>query len=130
MNPGHSDSPEASWEALRDEVVEDIGALIEDVVATRAGLKAYQAVLEKNRRHLAGGGHVDATPELFDLRAERTALTDRLNNLERARSAARLALWRLQVAEGTTIAEIARVWGFSRQLISRALSSETRRAAE
>jgi hypothetical protein len=122
VEPASSASPEVSWDALRDEAVSNIETLIADVDATCDDLRAYQKVLEKNRVHLAGGGRVDQTPALFDLRAVRTTLTDRLGTLERARGGARLALWRLQVAEGTTIAEIARMWGFSRQLVSRALT--------
>ena len=64
---------------------------------------------------------------LYNVATVRMTLTDRLNRIERLRSAARLALWRLQVTEGTTIAEIARGWGFSRQLVSRALASEDSR---
>jgi AraC-like DNA-binding protein len=117
----------ASWETLRDEALGEIDALIEDVTATHNDLRAYQAVLEKNRKHLARGGRVTETPALFDIRSVRTTLTERLNALERSRGAARLALWRLQLAEATTIAEIARVWGFSRQLVSRALAGRDAR---
>ena len=123
MEPGHTASPEVSWDALREQAIADIDALIDDVAATRADLRSYQSVLEQNRRHLERGGRVDETPVLFNIRSERTALTERLGSLERTRTAARLALWRLQVAEGATIAEVARLWGFSRQLVSRALAN-------
>jgi hypothetical protein len=123
VEPGHAASPEVSWDALRDTAIADINALIDDVTATRADLRSYQSVLEKNRRHLERGGRIDETPALFNIQAERIALTERLGSLERTRAAARLALWRLQVAEGATIAEVARVWGFSRQLVSRALAN-------
>ena len=87
-------------------------------------------MLEKNREHLANGGRVNETPALFDLGSVRMTLTERLASLERTRYAARLALWRLQVAEGTSIAEIARMWGFSRQLVSRALAGRDPRRHE
>jgi hypothetical protein len=123
-------SPAASWDDLRDEAISNIDALIQEVVATRNDLGAYQTVLENNREHLARDGRVTETPALFDLRSARTTLTQRLGSLERLRGAARLALWRLQRAEGTTIAEIARVWGFSRQLVSRALAGGDSRRSE
>jgi hypothetical protein len=127
---GDSASPAASWETLRDEAINSIDALIEDVIATRNDLGAYQAVLEKNRTHLADGARVNETPALFDLGSVRATLSERLSSLERTRYAARFALWRLQVAEGTSIAEIARMWGFSRQLVSRALASRDPRRTE
>lgn len=112
-----------SWETLRDEAIEELNGLIEAVVEARDNLHSYQSVLEKNRRHLGKGGRVNETPAMFDIRAVRTALTERLDRLERARNSTRLALWRLQLAEDTKISEIARMWGFSRQLVSRSLSS-------
>jgi hypothetical protein len=127
---GESAAPAASWETLRDEALSKVDTLIEDVIATRSDLGAYQAVLEKNRKHLAQGARVNETPALFDLGSVRMTLTERLTSLERTRYAARFALWRLQVAEGTSIAEIARMWGFSRQLVSRALASRDPRRKE
>ena len=127
---GDSASSAASWETLRDEAIGNIDILIADVTATQNDLRSYQTVLEKNREHLANGGRVDETPALFDLRSVRRTLTERLNSLERTRHAARLTLWRLQVMEGTTIAEIARMWGFSRQLVSRALTGRDARRSE
>ena len=61
---------------------------------------------------------------LFDLPSLRSTLTERLDLVERARMDCRRALWRLQVAEGATIAEVAREWGLSRQLVSRALAND------
>ena len=117
---------EASWEALRDEAVGDIDSLIAEVTEARKDLRAYRSTLEQNRLHLSRGGRVFETPALFDIRTVRTTLTERLDRLDRARNAARESLWRLQVSEGTTLAEIARVWGFSRQLVSRALGGGRR----
>jgi len=130
VKQGDSASPAASWDTLRDEAISNIDRLIEDVDATQADLRSYRTVLEKNREHLAHGGRVNQTPALFDIRSVRTTLTERLNSLERTRNASRLALWRLQVAEDTTIAEIARMWGFSRQLVSRALTSREPRGTK
>ena len=127
---GDSASPAASWDTLRDEAISSIDTLIADVIATRDDLDAYQAVLEKNREHLAHGARVNETPALFDLGSVRMTLTQRLASLERTRYGARFALWRLQVAEGTSIAEIARMWGFSRQLVSRALAGRDPRRQE
>jgi hypothetical protein len=110
-------------EALRHDALDGLDALIEVVAEARKDLRSYQTVLEKNRRHLARGGRASDMAVRFDVQAVRTSLSDRLESVERRRSASRVSLWRLQVSEGRTIAEIARVWGLSRQLISRALRS-------
>ena len=111
-------------EALRRQALDDLDALIEVAAETRQGLRQYQSVLEKNRRRLARGGRASEMPTIYDVRAVRTTITDRLDRLERARNASRCSLWRLQVSEGTTLTEIARVWGLSRQLVSRALARD------
>jgi len=112
-----------SVDALRDQALRDIEALRETVVDARTNLRSYQSALEKNYRHLRAGGRVSEMQSLFDVSAVRTSLTARLDAVERARSVSRLSLWRLQLTEGTTIAEIGRVWGLSRQLVSRALGA-------
>jgi hypothetical protein len=107
---------------LRDHALADLDALIQ--VAADAGreLRSYQSELEKNRRQLDRGDLACEMAAGVEFRTVRSELTDGLDHLERARNASRRSLWRLQLSEGTTIAEIARSWGFSRQLVSRALA--------
>jgi hypothetical protein len=111
-------------EALREHALEDLDSLIDAAADARRDLRSYQSVLEKNRRNLAQGGRASDISTRFDVRAVRTSLTERLDQVERARNSSRRSLWRLQLSEGTTIAEIARSWGISRQLVSRTLRSE------
>jgi hypothetical protein len=118
-----SGSVEAAHNALRDQSLDELDQLIDAVASARKDLRSYQSVLEKNRRHLEVGGRASDMAVRFDVPAVRTSLTDRLDHVERARNASRRSLWRLQASEGRTIAEIARMWGLSRQLISRALRS-------
>jgi hypothetical protein len=118
-----SGSPEAEREALRARALADLDALIQISQDARRDIRSYQSALEKNYRHLTRGGRASDMSGLFDVSAVRANFTDRLNSIERARSLSRRSLWRLQVFEGMTIAEIARAWGFSRQLVSRALSA-------
>jgi len=118
-----SASAAQSWDALRDAALTDIDALIDAAARAREYLLSYESTLAKNRAHLASGGRASDMTALFDLKAVRTSATDHLNRIERARSVSRLSLWRLQLAEGATIAGIARLWGFSRQLVSRALAA-------
>jgi hypothetical protein len=108
--------------ALRDQALADLDALIEVAADARRELRSYQSELEKNRRQLDRGDLACDIAARVEFRTVRSALTDRLNHIERARNASRRSLWRLQLSEGATIADIARSWGFSRQLVSRALA--------
>jgi hypothetical protein len=123
-------SVETDHEALRQQALADLGALIQIAEEARRDIRSYQSALEKTCRHLTRGGRARDMIGLFDVPAVRASFTDRLNSIERARSISRRSLWRLQVFEGMTIAEIARAWGFSRQLVSRALSSREDARAE
>ena len=130
MAPGQTAGAEASWEALRDQAVRDLDEFIESAIETRKSLRTFQAALEKNRRHLARGGRASEMSTLFDLPSLRASLTDWLTEIERTRAAARVSLWRLLLAEGMTIAEVGRICGVSRQLVSRTLAATTRSAAK
>jgi hypothetical protein len=121
MEPGNA----RSSATLRDHALGDLDALIEIIAEARTDLRSYQSALNKTRRHLEAGGRASDTSALFDIATVRMTFSDRLNRIERARSASRLSFWRLQVSEGKTIADVARSWGFSRQLVSRALLSRS-----
>ena len=124
MANGQTDPVDVPRGSLRDQALTDLDALIAAIAEAHRDLTLFQTALEKNRQHLAEGGRASDMTTLFNVATVRMTLTDRLNRIERLRSTSRLALWRLQVTEGTTIAEIARGWGFSRQLVSRALATE------
>ena len=110
---------------MRDQAITTLDDFIEALTDARGDLHEIQSALEANRRHLVGGGRANDMTALFDLPSLRLTLTERLDRIERARMECRRALWRLQVSEGATIAEIAREWGLSRQLVSRALSNDS-----
>ncbi|HSB85766.1 MAG TPA: hypothetical protein VLD86_05625 [Ilumatobacteraceae bacterium] len=57
----------------------------------------------------------------FPIAEERTRLTRALDEYETRRRAARVALWRVMLAEGCSIGEVSRIFGLSRQLVSRQL---------
>jgi hypothetical protein len=117
-----ADSTQAS-EALRTQAIATLGEFMQALTDARTDLDDFHAALETNRRHLIAGGRANDMTGLFDLPSLRSTLTERLDLVERARMDCRRALWRLQMAEGATIAEIAREWGLSRQLVSRALAN-------
>jgi hypothetical protein len=112
-----------SHDRLRRQTIEDLDALIQATVHTRRDLRTYQTAAEQNRRYLAAGGAASDMTKQFDGATLRATFSDSVSNLEGVRTRARRSVWRLQVAEGMTISEIARAWGLSRQLVSRSLAS-------
>jgi hypothetical protein len=129
VTTGKSDPPRASPESLRDESVRDLAALIRVVAEVRNDLRAYEAVLKKVHQHLSAGSAAAEVSSRYDVGAVRAQFTQGLNGIERARGTARLSLWRLQLSEGSTITDIARAWGLSRQFVSRALAGTSRTGA-
>jgi len=122
MARGTSVPAESSPTALRDQALADLAVLIQVAGDVLRDLHSYQTAMEKDRGSLERGDRASEMAARLEFRIVRSELTDRLDHLERARNASRRSLWRLQLSEGTTIAEIARSWGFSRQLVSRALA--------
>ncbi len=61
--------------------------------------------------------------EKFDVSAARQRLTSALDAFETQRRNARVALWRVMIDEGCSIGEVSRIFGLSRQLVSRQLHS-------
>jgi hypothetical protein len=70
---------------------------------------------------------LDVEPSISTLAAaypipqERVRLATALDNYETYRRDARIELWRVMLAEGSSIGEIGRIFGLSRQLVSRQL---------
>lgn len=123
MVGGDTGSLSESSEALRAQALAALDEFIQATADARDDLSSFQAALEKNRTFLGEGGRAADMPALFDIPTLRSSLTDVLERVEQTRMASRRTLWRLQISEGKSIADIARSWGLSRQLVSRALSS-------
>jgi hypothetical protein len=70
---------------------------------------------------------LDTEPSITKLTArfpvveERSRQVTALDAYESCRREARIALWRVMLAEGCSIGEISRIFGLSRQLVSRQL---------
>jgi len=74
------------------------------------------------RQHIERGGQVSDFANLIHPAALRTSLSTSLDNLERTRHQAQRQLFRILRNEGKSMAEIARAWGISRQLVSRLIN--------
>jgi DNA-directed RNA polymerase specialized sigma24 family protein len=73
------------------------------------------------RDHLRKGGRVSDFETFIDPIPLRAGLSSTLNDFEHRRHEAQRALFRIMQAEGQSISDIARMWGISRQLVSRIL---------
>ncbi|MGZ6992660.1 MAG: hypothetical protein ACXVKJ_16235 [Ilumatobacteraceae bacterium] len=67
---------------------------------------------------------ISALASNYPVAEERKRLTVALDNYETCRRDARIALWQLMLSEGRSIGEISRIFGLSRQLVSRQLRDD------
>jgi DNA-directed RNA polymerase specialized sigma subunit len=115
---GSSTSPN-STDQLRASYV----SAIDDAQA--ASDRTMQALADaRNAREVARDIVLSGQPladlgDAVEMRETRASLADELADLERARHEAQRLLFRLLQIEGRTLAEIARMYGISRQLVSR-----------
>jgi DNA-directed RNA polymerase specialized sigma subunit len=93
--------------------------------ALRAGATARQIM----REHLGAGGRVSDIDRLIEPEAVRAGVSRALSDLERARHHARRLLFQLLQSEGCTLTEIGRMWGISRQLVSRLVNEPAARSS-
>jgi hypothetical protein len=85
----------------------------------RQTLRSTQTAVTRVRRQLERDDPLAPVILKNGVAAHRVELTDTLAALEEARRHMRMACFRLGLQEGASIGELARLWGFSRQLASR-----------
>jgi hypothetical protein len=105
--------------SLRDEAVRDLEALITAVDQLGACLRSTQGSYTDVKRAVEEGGSVAVALRSAGADETRQAMTAALDDFERCRHVSRLSLIAAELAEGSTINEISRTWGISRQLASR-----------
>ena len=71
------------------------------------------------RDHIREGGNVTDFAEVIDPKSMRASLSNVLDTLEQSRHQSQRLLFHLLLAEGMSMSEIGRMWGISRQLVSR-----------
>jgi predicted ArsR family transcriptional regulator len=86
--------------------------------------RSLRVQVQAFRRHIERGGSL-TDPAIVDRIAKRrAALTGAIKHTEHARHESQRLLYELARSEGMSVAAIARAWGVSRQLISRALNED------
>jgi hypothetical protein len=96
--------------------------LQKDVASLRKSLRVAETGLDRVCRRLEAGHPLHEVIDEIGLTEMRVDLRERLSTFEVARHRMRVACFRLSLTEGMSIAEIARLWGISRQLASRMIN--------
>lgn len=100
-------------------LVRAMDALRKQVDETRAVLQRYQRVSAKVVQRVEEGGPLATALKEVEGPIRRREVTESLDALEVARHRVRLAMFSLGAAQGTSISELGRQLGISRQLASR-----------
>ena len=120
----HSDRPELVRECL-----DALDALAAAETSLREQLQSLRASAVAIHRYLDGGGLSQGLADVIDITGQRSASGDALRGVESGRVRVQHAIYRLAAADGMNAADIGRVWGVSRQLVSRVLNRETDQAS-
>jgi DNA-directed RNA polymerase specialized sigma subunit len=92
----------------------------EDAARTmRRAIDDASASLSILRRHVGGGGSMSDIATLVEAQPRRAELSSAIDRLERTRHTAQRLLFRSLVAENMSMADIGRMFGISRSLVSR-----------
>ncbi len=112
---------------LREESIRTLREMEEAIVRTRNQLKTMETVMRRARRLLDAGRPAREVAQLANVAQARAATSAIIREVQGARHRAQRAQFKLAAAEGSTMAEIARGWGVSRQLVSRMVKEPSQR---
>jgi DNA invertase Pin-like site-specific DNA recombinase len=108
----------------RREYLDAIAALDEADRALRVQLARARRNRALLRKYLGAGGDAAGCREVLDLRGATHDFDGAVTRLLAQRRRAQKAMYQLSAAEGMTATEIARMWGVSRQFVSRTLNDD------
>jgi hypothetical protein len=91
----------------------------QEAATLRTALRRYERALERVGRHIERDVPLHEAMGQIGVAGLRAELVERLTRFEAARHRMRSASFRVSLAEGLSIGDIARLWGISRQLASR-----------
>jgi hypothetical protein len=112
----------------RAETVQGVELLIESMADARRAIRASEVAMRRALKKVNQGVDVTAALAAAQPASTRQMVNDALTTVEQSRHAMRLKIFAYALDEGMTIAELARAWGFSRQLAAR-YAKEARAAA-
>ena len=114
-------------EAMRADVIRSLHELEEAIVATRTQLRFMENLMRRARRLMESGRGATEVARLANAAQARANTSQIIRDVQAARHRAQQAQFKLAAAEGASMAEIARDWGVSRQLVSRMVKEATPR---
>src|SRR5262249_23133656 len=117
--PGPDASTPSDAERLRDDYLAHLDTLEDTYAALRDALDRASGALRVVADHLRAGGRGSDFKGLIQPAPLRQSLSTAMTNFERSRHRGQQIFFRMLIAEGMTMADIARAWGISRQLVSR-----------
>jgi len=103
----------------RHAAILELEHLLASAEELRSSVRSTEATYRRSLLLLKGGFPVSEALEQKATKSTRMALTEALTSFELNRHRTRLAFTAAGLAEGMTIGEIGRAWGFSRTLASR-----------
>jgi hypothetical protein len=93
--------------------------LVDAMEHLRLALEKREVALRAARARYDSGNSLSGSLRAANIAEERDELNDALLQLEQRRRESRLAVFRSALDHGMSINELARMWGFSRQMASR-----------
>jgi hypothetical protein len=106
-------------EPIRATSIQDLSQQLDTVRCLRVQLQACEAVYEKTLLRLESEETVSDILQSVEASESRSALNAALENLERVRHCSRLSMIAAEIEEGSSISDVGRDWGFSRQMAQR-----------
>lgn len=113
--------------ALREDAARTLREMEEAIIRTRSQLKFMETLMRRVRKMIESGKSATEVAKVANAAQARAATSDIIREVQAARHRAQQAQFKLAAAEGSTMAEIARGWGVSRQLVSRMVKESTPR---
>jgi DNA invertase Pin-like site-specific DNA recombinase len=126
-SPVHAE--DIDLESTRAQYFSSLDASGEALAALRKALNEGESALQTVRAHMERHGKASDFFDVMQPAPLRANLSGALTDFERARHRSQRLLFRLLWAEGTSMSDIARAWGISRQLVSRLINEPDRDVA-
>ena len=105
--------------------IKALDAMIEASTSARQSLRRKEIALRRLQRRIEKGTPVSEAFAGLEIPARRREMTEGLEFLEAASRRVRRATIALGATEGLSLGEMSRIWGLSRQLVTR-LAKENR----
>ena len=106
-------------EASRLGSIQDVTLLVDTLRDLRAQLQSYESICQQTILSLKSGVPIAKILQSVEASDARTRLNSGLEELESVRHRSRLSIIAAEIDEGSSISDVGRQWGFSRQMAQR-----------